>query len=469
MGTRKINKQSLSVIIVVAVAVIAVISLVLFTDFTKNSEMGDESNLAGKGFLDKLKEASERQDEAGENPISAEDGATKKEGRKNKVEKMSEGVKKKLKAQQEVEELTEATIVLKEYGVSKIQVIRIVREVTGLGLKDTKELVESAPSIVKENVPIEEAKSIKEKLEKQGATVELVSLEGVEEALQDEIVKEVDLITIVPEIAERHGYLKVPEVEELVREDEFENKVLAFVNARNYIKDIKLGFISTYYAKKHDTCNEKCERFGKKCLFQLGGLQNEEDVSEDKVDIVLNSFGSDKIEIIKIIREITELRLGDTKALVESAPIIVKADTTEEEAILIKERLENAGATASINKIDKVDIVLKKKVAGAGEAEELIDLIDEITLLNYDEARDVVRFAPALIEENLVGNAARSIEEAREIKRRLEGIGAEVEIINKGDWYGWNKEFDELSYLGGCYEGFRPDLKLHRKWCVCED
>jgi len=71
------------------------------------------------------------------------------------------------------EEKTEFTVVLQEIGGKKIQVIKAVREVTSLGLKEAKDVVDSAPSKVKENVSKEEAEAIKAKLEEQGATVEL--------------------------------------------------------------------------------------------------------------------------------------------------------------------------------------------------------------------------------------------------------------------------------------------------------
>jgi large subunit ribosomal protein L7/L12 len=72
-----------------------------------------------------------------------------------------------------VEEKTEFTVVLKEAGAKKIQVIKAVREVTSLGLKEAKDLVDSAPGNVKEGVSKDEAETIKKKLEEQGATVEL--------------------------------------------------------------------------------------------------------------------------------------------------------------------------------------------------------------------------------------------------------------------------------------------------------
>jgi large subunit ribosomal protein L7/L12 len=71
------------------------------------------------------------------------------------------------------EEKTEFNVVLASMGSSKINVIKIVREVTGLGLKEAKDLVESSPKTLKENVTKVEAEEIKKKLTEAGATVEL--------------------------------------------------------------------------------------------------------------------------------------------------------------------------------------------------------------------------------------------------------------------------------------------------------
>src|ERR1700694_605958 len=71
-----------------------------------------------------------------------------------------------------VEEQTEFTVNLKEAGAKKIQVIKVVREITGLGLKEAKDLVDGAPSTVKAGVTKEEAATMKAKLEEQGAVVE---------------------------------------------------------------------------------------------------------------------------------------------------------------------------------------------------------------------------------------------------------------------------------------------------------
>jgi len=68
---------------------------------------------------------------------------------------------------------TEFTVVLKSAGDKKINVIKIVREITSLGLKEAKDLVDSAPKAVKEKMSKEEAESIKAKFEEMGATVEL--------------------------------------------------------------------------------------------------------------------------------------------------------------------------------------------------------------------------------------------------------------------------------------------------------
>jgi large subunit ribosomal protein L7/L12 len=72
-----------------------------------------------------------------------------------------------------VEEQTEFAVNLKEAGAKKIQVIKVVREITGLGLKEAKDLVDGAPQTVKAGVSKDEAATIRAKLEEQGATVEV--------------------------------------------------------------------------------------------------------------------------------------------------------------------------------------------------------------------------------------------------------------------------------------------------------
>ena len=71
------------------------------------------------------------------------------------------------------EEKTEFSVVLKEGGAKKIQVIKVVREITSLGLKEAKDAVDNSPTVVKEGISKAEAEEIKKKLEEQGAVVEL--------------------------------------------------------------------------------------------------------------------------------------------------------------------------------------------------------------------------------------------------------------------------------------------------------
>lgn len=71
------------------------------------------------------------------------------------------------------EEKTEFDVILKEIGAEKIKVIKVVREITGLGLKEAKDLVDGAPKTVKENVTKEEAASFEAKFKEVGATVEI--------------------------------------------------------------------------------------------------------------------------------------------------------------------------------------------------------------------------------------------------------------------------------------------------------
>lgn len=76
-------------------------------------------------------------------------------------------------AAEEKEEKTEFDVILKDAGAKKIQVIKVVREITGLGLKEAKELVESAPKPVKEGIGKADAEDAKKKLEEAGAVIEL--------------------------------------------------------------------------------------------------------------------------------------------------------------------------------------------------------------------------------------------------------------------------------------------------------
>ena len=73
----------------------------------------------------------------------------------------------------EAQEQSEFDVILANAGASKINVIKVVREITGLGLKEAKDLVDNAPKPLKEKVSKEEAESIKAKLEEAGATVEI--------------------------------------------------------------------------------------------------------------------------------------------------------------------------------------------------------------------------------------------------------------------------------------------------------
>jgi len=72
---------------------------------------------------------------------------------------------------EEVEEQTEFKLVLQDIGANKINVIKVVRELTALGLREAKELVEGAPTSVKEDIPKDEVEEMKKKLEEVGATV----------------------------------------------------------------------------------------------------------------------------------------------------------------------------------------------------------------------------------------------------------------------------------------------------------
>ena len=72
-----------------------------------------------------------------------------------------------------VEEQTEFTVTMTSFGANKVGVIKVIREITGLGLKEAKDLVEGVPALVKESIPKADADGIKKKLEEAGAAAEI--------------------------------------------------------------------------------------------------------------------------------------------------------------------------------------------------------------------------------------------------------------------------------------------------------
>ena len=72
-----------------------------------------------------------------------------------------------------VEEQTEFTVTMTSFGANKVGVIKVIREITGLGLKEAKDLVEGVPSLIKESIPKADADAIKKKLEDAGAAAEI--------------------------------------------------------------------------------------------------------------------------------------------------------------------------------------------------------------------------------------------------------------------------------------------------------
>ena len=164
-----------------------------------------------------------------------------------------------------VEEKTEFDVVLTSFGSSKLPVIKAVREVTGLGLKEAKELVEGCPKTLKEGVSKEDAEKIK-----------------------------ADLVKAV--------------------EEEFGVSAAAPV-----------GVVAVAGAAAAPAAEEKTE-----------------------FDVILTGFGDKKLNVIKVIREITGLGLKEAKDMVEGCPKPVKEGVSKEDAEKIKADLEAAGATVEI-------------------------------------------------------------------------------------------------------------------------
>jgi large subunit ribosomal protein L7/L12 len=194
---------------------------------------------------------------------------------------------------------------LDSYGPSKVNAIKAVREVTSLGLREAKELVESAQVAVAEGLSAAEAESMKVTLEEAGAEVELECEDEGGEAGDDGD----------EEAAECYATLSIVGGEDLDVVDEIQALLEEAGCASEIVYDVSDG---------------------------------DDDADCGSYTVMLNSYGPSKVNAIKAVREVTALGLREAKELVESAPVAVTEGVSAAEAESIKSTLEEAGAEVEL-------------------------------------------------------------------------------------------------------------------------
>ena len=266
-------------------------------------------------------------------------------------------------------------IILTSYGTNKIAAIREVREITGLGFKDAKDLVETTlPTLLKECTFKFEANEIKDKMENAGATVKITSDQKQHKfddklaSLGESIMRSVkELKSIIIE-----GYQLLNSLDfDVILISFGTNKIAAIREVREItglgLRDAKdlvesapapikkgISLDEAFYIKeKLETSGATVKITSKEKLKDLKNtvisIENSPESEEkDGFDVILISFGTNKIAAIREVREITGLGLRDAKDLVESAPSVILKDVSMQEALNIKDRLESTGAILEI-------------------------------------------------------------------------------------------------------------------------
>merc|ERR1719484_69200 len=250
-------------------------------------------------------------------------------------------------------EPTEFDLVLDSFPADKkIAVLKIVRELTGLGLKDAKDMVEKAPCTLKEGASKAECEEAQKKLEDAGAKVvqraagatmlleEIEDLEELELELEEELLAARDTATLLdalrgpaPASVMRTGSpMMSADVDEVMEK----LKSMTLLEASELVKAIEETF--DVDASVGGGMMMAAPMAGGAVA---GGTAGEAAAEKTEFDLVLDSFPADKkIAVLKIVREITGAGLKDAKDMVEKAPCTLKEGASQAECDEAKAKLE---------------------------------------------------------------------------------------------------------------------------------
>jgi len=242
-----------------------------------------------------------------------------------------------------LENPTVFSVLLREVGPKKIEVIKAVRQVAALGLKESKELVDSAPSMVLEAVSWKEAEYAKSKLEAAGAVVE---------------VRGKDPMAVIRALGQLGDERAVDPLFVALRDSDSGVRVAA-AQALGQLGDKRA--VEPLSAILRDS-DSGVRVAAAQALGQLGDKRAVELLIvalEDRTafSVLLQEVGPEKIEVIKAVRRVAALGLKESKELVDSAPSTVLEAVSREEAEYAKSRLEAAGAVVEVVEVRGKDAV----------------------------------------------------------------------------------------------------------------
>jgi ribosomal protein L7/L12 len=311
-----------------------------------------------------------------------------------------------------VEEKTGFDVVIKEHGPRKIDVIKIIRQLTSLGLGEAKTLAETPGGKVLSSIGKETAMDAKKKLEEAGAAVAVFGIDCpvVEEKTGfDVVIKE-------------HGPRKI-DVIKVIRQ----------------LTSLGLGEAKTLAetpgGEVLSSVGQKTAMDAKKILEEAGAIitivSTDSPVVEGKTefDVVIKEHGPRKIDVLKVIRQLTSLGLGEAMNLAETPGGKVLSSVDKETAMDAKKKLEEAGAVITVpGTAEPVPVVEEKmgfdviiKEHGRWKI-DVIKVIRQLTSLGLGEAKTLAE-TPGGKVLSAVGREA-----AMDAKRKLEKVGAVITV-----------------------------------------
>ena len=243
-----------------------------------------------------------------------------------------------------LEDRTAFSVLLRKLGPKKIEVIKAVRQVAALGLKESKELVDSAPSTVLETVSWGKAEYAKSKLEAAGAVVEVVEVKGKDAAaealgqLGDE--RAVEPLIVALGDSDSGVHVAVTQALGQLGDERAVEPLIAI------LRDSDSG-VRVAAAQALGQLGDK--RAAEPLLVAL------EDWTE--FTVTLKEVGPKKIEVVKVVRQLTSLGLKESKDLVDGAPSTVMEAVSKEAAKDAKAQLEAVGAVVEVRGKDPVAVI----------------------------------------------------------------------------------------------------------------
>ena len=230
------------------------------------------------------------------------------------------------------------TIKLAKCGSSKIETIKIVKEALGLGLKDAKDLVDSAPCVLSENFDMLEAQELKKRLEAIGC---VVVIEGIDQDINinETTPVQTTAVSSYNVVLKSAGDSKITVAK--VMRDILD---MGLTQAKDLVDETPCTILQNVDYDKALEVKKELEDYGATIDIVSGGSTETKSKNSNLLDVKLVNAGDSKITVAKVMRDVLDMGLSEAKELVEKAPCIIATGLNKKQAEEIKKELEDYGA-----------------------------------------------------------------------------------------------------------------------------